>query len=339
MLTRRNDEFVNHLLWKKWALSLCRRIVMAEKKRILVTGATGAQGGSVARHLLRQGKLIVRCVTRHPDSEKASWLRSQGVEIFKGDMADQKSINVALEQCDYVYGVTNFWEHFDREYELGKNLVDAVTSKRDVEHFVLSTLPHVNKITNGKLPVPHFDMKAELEEYTRGLGIGATFVHIAFYFENFLSFFPPKKENGAWSFGFPQGDTPLAGVAVGDVGGVVAPVFDEPARFKGKTIVIAGDALPPARYAELMTEILGRKIEYRYVPREVFASFGFPGADDLANMFEYYRIYNPYGEKEISGSRALYPGLQDFETWLRGHAHAFHELFRKQESATPAPKK
>jgi uncharacterized protein YbjT (DUF2867 family) len=308
---------------------------MTNKKHILVTGATGAQGGSVARHLLQDGNSVVHCLTRDPDSERARWLKSQGAEVFRGDFADQKSVNVALEGCDYVYGVTNFWEHFDKEYELGKNLVDAVASA-GIEHLVLSTLPHIKKITQGELDVPHFDLKAKLEDYTRGLGISATFVHIAFYFENFISFFAPKREeNGTYGFGFPQGDTPLAGVSAEDVGGVVAAIFDEPARFKGKAVVIAGDALPAAKYADLMTKILGKKVAYHHIPREVFASFGFPGADDLANMFEYYRLYNPYREKEISESRTLYPGMQKFETWLRRHTHDFHDLFEKQESSKP----
>lgn len=309
---------------------------MIEKKRILVTGATGAQGGSVALHLLERGKFIVRCLTRNPDSEKAMWLKSRGAEVFKGDFADQKSVNVALEDCQYAFGVTNFWEHFDKEYELGRNLVDAVATA-GIEHFVLSTLPYVKKITKGELEVPHFDLKGQLEEYTRNLRLSATFVHVAFYFENFLHFSPPQREDdGTYRIGFPQGDTPLAAVSVEDVGGGVAAIFDSPAKFRGKVVTIVADCLPVERYAELMTKAVGKKITYRHIPRDVFASLGFTGAEDLANMFEYYRVHNPYGKKEISGSCELYPKMRSFETWLGDHKHDFHDLFRKLESERPA---
>ncbi|GAK59889.1 NmrA-like family domain-containing protein 1 [Candidatus Vecturithrix granuli] len=296
---------------------------MASQKRILVTGATGAQGGSVARHLLQKGNFAVRALTRNPDSDKAQALKAIGAELVKGDLDDLDSLRAALEGVYGVFGVTNFWEHFGKEYQHGKNLVDAVAGA-NVEHFVFSTLPHVKKITHGELDTPHFDIKAQLEEYTRSLKLNATFVHVSFYFENFVFFFPPQKqEDGTFRISFPQGETPLAGIAVEDLGGIIAPIFDRPDEFQGKVVVAVGDFLPVRTYAELMTQILGKTIVYKHISRETFASLGFPGADDLANMFDFYRRYILDRQKELEQCRALYPNLQTFETWLKASKEKF----------------
>lgn len=301
---------------------------MATQQHIVVLGATGAQGGSVAHHLLQSGKFVVRALTRNPDSEKALALKKAGAEVVKGDLDDVGSLQAALEGAYGVFGVTNFWEHFDKEAQHGRNLVDAVAAA-NVEHFVFSTLPHVKKITNGELDVPHFDIKGQLEEYARSRGLKATFVHLAFYFENFLFFFPPQKqEDGTFAFGFPQGDTPLAGLAVGDLGGIVTPVFESPDRFIGKTIYVVGDDLPPKTYAEIMTRVLGKPVSYNFIPRDVFASFDFPGADDLANMFDYYRRFVPNRQTELEQCRALYPKLQTFEEWLTANKAKFADILK-----------
>ena len=210
---------------------------MTDDKVILVIGATGAQGGGVARHLLNSGRFTVRCLTRNPSSEKAIALQEAGAEVVKGDFGELESLKTAMKGCYGVFGVVNFWEHFDKTYELGKNLVDAVAAS-NIKHFVFSTLPNAKKISGGKIEVPHFDIQAKLEEYTRGLGLNVTFVNPAFYFENFLSYFPPKKqEDGTFAFGFPQGDTLLAGVAIEDLGGVVTAIFNKPDDFKDKQLV------------------------------------------------------------------------------------------------------
>lgn len=301
---------------------------MADRNLILVTGATGAQGGSVARHLLARGKFAVRCLTRNPESERAAALRQAGAEVVKGDLDDIGSLRTALTGCYGAFGVTNYWEHFEREYEQGKNLIDAVADS-GVQHFVLSTLPYAKKISNGTLEVPHFDMKGMLEEYARDRIPGTTFVHVAYYFENFLAWFAPRKQpDGTYAFGFPQGDTPLAGVAVEDVGGVVAVLFEHPEKYKARTVGIVGADLPPRAYAEAMARVLGEKVVYNYIPREVFASFGFPGAEDLANMFEFNRLYIPNRRAELEESRALYARMQTFEAWLNAHKDSFRDALQ-----------
>jgi uncharacterized protein YbjT (DUF2867 family) len=305
---------------------------MEARKTILVVGATGAQGGGVARHLLNRGQFAVRCLTRHPESDKAKALRRAGAQIVEGDLEETDSIRAALKGCYGCFGVTSFWEHFEREYGHGKNLLEAV-KRSEVEHFVFSTLPYCKKISGGALEVPHFDMKAQLEEHTRKLGLKATFVHVAFYFENYLTFFPPQKqEDGSFAFGFPQGDTPLAAVAVEDVGSIVSILFDRPQEYLGKVVGIVGDDLTGDGYAETMTRILGTKVVYRRVPREDFAALGFPGADDLANMFEFNRLYIPNRRADMEACRALNPQMQTFETWLRSNQSAFVKLFDREHA-------
>ncbi len=313
---------------------------MTYKKTILVTGATGAQGGGVARHLLAGGKFAVRALTRNPESDAARALKRAGAEIVRGDLGDAQSLARAVRGCYGVFGVTNFWEHFDQEFAQGKNLVDAVAAA-GVQHFVFSSLPSVKDVT-GDLNVPHFEMKAELEKYTREQDVPATFVHVAFYYDNFLTFFPPQSDgNSGFAFGFPQGDTPLAGVAVDDVGGVVSQIFERGSDFLGKTVGIVGEDIPAAEYAATMSRVLGKKIAYNYIPREVFASFDFPGADDLADMFEFNRVHVPNRRADAEQSRTLYPKMRSFEEWMRENTERFSSLFAdaaKSEAADVAAK-
>ncbi|MBL8173619.1 MAG: NmrA/HSCARG family protein [Bryobacterales bacterium] len=289
---------------------------------ILVTGATGAQGGSVARHLLAQGRFQVRALTRQPDSEAAARLRSSGAEVVGGSMADASSLRAAMEGCQGVFGVTNFWEAFEKEYELGKNLMDAV-SACGIAHFVFSSLPHAYAMSGGELKVPHFDIKAKLADYGVKLRLAMTQVQVAFYYENFLSYFPPRQQqDGSYGFGFPQGETNLAGVSVADVGGVVASVFADRERFLDRTVGIVGEDMPAAEYARALSKVLHRTVVYQHIPREVFAGFGFPGADDLANMFDFNRRFILSRQADMEESRRLFPGMQRFASWAEANRKA-----------------
>ena len=302
-------------------------------KTILVTGATGAQGGGVASHLLSSGRYAVRCLTRKPQSEKAAALRHAGAEIVPGDFEDPASLKTAMKGCHGVFGVTNYWEAFERELPQGKNLVDAVAAS-GIEHFIFSSLPSVTRLTHGQLDVPHIESKAKLEEYSRGLGLPATYVHVAFYFENFLTYFPPRRiEDGSYVFAFPQGDAPLATVAVDDVGGVVTALFDRGADYQNRVLAVAGDEQPCQEYADTMSRITGRRIAYQHMPREAFAALGFPGADDLASMFEFFRRFVPSRRAEIEECRMLYPGIRTFETWLAGNQERFRGVLSANAGA------
>jgi uncharacterized protein YbjT (DUF2867 family) len=292
---------------------------------ILVTGATGGQGGSVARHLLTAG-YRVRALTRNPDSDKAKALADVGAQVVAGDLSDRASLDRALNSCTGAFGVTNFWEHFAAEEEHGINLIEAVAGA-GVDFFVLSTLPNAYDLSGQALSVPHFDIKAKLEQRARETDTPTAFVHVAFYYENFLAFFPPKRQDdGSFALGFPQGDTPLAAVSVDDIGGVVAPMFENAESYVGKVVGVVGDVLPPAEYAEAMTDVLGRRVEYNHIPREVFAEFDFPGADELANMFDFYRRFVTDSQAPLDQSRSMFPAIRTFRAWLEDSKDKFEGI-------------
>lgn len=296
---------------------------MKLKPSILVIGATGAQGGSVAHHLANSGRFAVRAFTRNGENKKAKALQEAGADIVTGDLNNKKSVLNALQGCDGVFGVTNFWEHFAAGWQQGVNLVDAVVES-GVKQFVFSTLPHVYAISNGALSVPHFDIKARLEAYARSKKRDTTFFHAAFHYQNFLHFFPPQKgADGSYFISFPQGDAPLAALSADDIGGILLPVFENPETFAGKTIAAAGDVLTGVEYATVLSKITGKRINYQHIPRKAYASQNLPGAEAFANMFEYYRLYKPYGTEAVTESRKLYPGLKRFEENITAEKEAF----------------
>jgi uncharacterized protein YbjT (DUF2867 family) len=300
---------------------------------ILVTGATGAQGGSVARALLSSKRYHVRCLTRNIHSHHALALRLAGAEIVAGDLDDRDSLLAAMKDCYGVFGVTNFWEHFEREFRQGQNLIDAVAASR-ISHFIYSGLPGYLELTGGQFPVPHCDIKAALENYTRSLELPASFVHIAFYFENFFSFFPPqKKDDGCFYFGFPQGNTRLAMASVEDIGPIVARMFDCPEIYMHRTVGVVGEDRSCRDYAAIMSRVLGVTIRYHHIQRDIFSGFGFPGARELANMFEVQRLFIPQRSADLMESHCIHPGMQSLESWLNKNKLPFLQLLNETEYA------
>lgn len=296
------------------------------KQTILVTGATGAQGGSVAKALLAQDQFNVRMLTRNASSAKAKQLQQMGAEVVEGDLDNKQSLLDAMKDCYGVFGVTNFWEHFQNEYQQGINLIDAVKAS-GIQHFVYSSLPSYRKLSMGKYAVPHCDIKADLEQYARSLEIPSTFVHVAFYYENFLTFFPLQDDgNSNLFFGFPQGDTKLAAVSVEDCGAVVAGIFNHPKEYVGRKVGIGGDDKSCAEYAAILSRELGRRVYFRHINRDTYAAMDFPGAEELANMFEVQRLHISNRLLHLIESNALNPAMQSFEQWVRMNKAALEEV-------------
>lgn len=300
------------------------------KQTVLVTGATGSQGGSVARHLLRSGRYNVRALTRKTGSERARALQQAGAEVVAGDLGDLASLKAAMTGCDAVFAVTNWWELYDSAKEIahGRNLADAAVETR-IARYMFSTLPSAKQISGGKIPVAHLDSKKEMEDYARSRGLHGVYFNVAFYFENFINFqMLQSQPDGTLAFGFPQGDTPLAGVGVEDLGGVVLAVLDRFDEFAGKVVGVVGDDSPCSHYADVMTRVLGRKAVYQNIPRDVYAKFPFPGAEELAAMFEFNRLYIPNRKADLEQCRKLYPAMQNFETWLKANMAMFEPLLK-----------
>jgi uncharacterized protein YbjT (DUF2867 family) len=278
-------------------------------KTVLVTGATGKQGGAVARHLLAGG-WRVRAVTRDPSKPSATALADLGAEVVQGDLRDEASMTNAVSGAYGVYGVQDSWEHgTESEVEQGKLLADVVKAA-GVEHFVYSSVGGAERGTG----IPHFESKWEIEEYIRGLKLKATTVlRPVFFMENLLS--PDNREailGGTLALSV-HPDTRLQMIAVDDIGAFVAIAFDRPDECIGKAVELAGDEMTMSEYAEHLTAAVGRPVAFtESPPLEEMRSIN----EDWAIMCEWF-IEHGY-EADIAELRRLYPPLKNFDTWLKG---------------------
>jgi uncharacterized protein YbjT (DUF2867 family) len=309
---------------------------MPEKKIIAVVGATGAQGGGLVRAILadRSGPFAVRAITRNPDSDKARRLGDTGAEVVQGDTDDQGSIERAFEGAYSVFALTNFWEHFSPERELSQahNMAQAAKDT-GVQHVIWSTLEDTRKwvpLADDRMPtlmgqykVPHFDAKGEADGIFRELGVPTTFLLTSFYWDNLIYFGagPQRGPDGVLAITFPMDDRKLPSIAVEEIGKCAYGIFKRGRELINRTVGIAGEHLTGAEMARALTEALGQEVRYNNVPPEVYRSFGFPGADDLGNMFQFKRDFNEYfcGARSLEFTRSLNPELQTFEQWLAEH--------------------
>ena len=282
-------------------------------KLIIVFGATGKQGGAVARALLDKGFKVLG-VTRNPDSDKAQALKQLGAEVRKGNLDDQASVDAVVEGAYGVFLVTNYWEYtsVDREMAQAKT-VAAACKKFGVQHLVFSGLDPVKEVT-GK-DCPHFDSKAAIERFLDESGIPNTSVRYAAFFENFLEPFLVQKQDDGTALWTVCMQGPMDGISVEEAGPVVASVFANREEFLGKKIGLSSDKIPPEQYMDIMSKVLGKTFKYQYVPVEVYEKFPFPNADDLAAMWDFFERGNP--DRDIALTRRLNPKARDFETWVR----------------------
>lgn len=301
-------------------------------KIIAVIGATGAQGGGVVRAILEDGEFAARVITRHPDSEKAAALRAQGAEVVSADIDDVESLVAAFDNAYGAFVVTNFWEHFSPEKEKQQAHNLAIAAKRaHLKHVVWSTLEDTRKdvpLSDERMPtlmgnykVPHFDAKGEADQYFIEQGVPTTFLRASFYWDNFIGFGlgPKRGADGVLTLSLPMGDKKLGGVAADDIGKVVYGIFKRGESLIGQTIGVAGENLTGNEIAAKLTRFLGEEVRYTPVSPAVFRAFGFPGAEDLGNMFQYYQEFEePLAEvRSVERSRELNPKLQDFDRWLQ----------------------
>ena len=306
---------------------------MAEKKIIAVVGATGAQGGGLARAILsdKSGGFAVRALTRDATSDKAKALAKLGAEVVVADVDDLESLKRAFQGAYGAYCVTFFWNHFSPEKEGANSTNMAKAAKHaGLQHVIWSTLEDTRKwvplsdnrmpTLMGKYKVPHFDAKGEADHVFTDLGLPVTFLLTTFYWDNFIYFGsgPKKGPDGKLALTFPMGDKKLAGIAAEDIGKCAYGIFKKGREFMGKTLGISGDQLTIAQMAAALTKALGQEVGYHDVPADVYRSFGFPGAADLGNMFQFYRDFEEYfcAAHKPEFARSLNPALQTFDTWL-----------------------
>ena len=306
---------------------------MAERKIIAVLGATGAQGGGLVRAILDdpQGGFAARAITRDPSSAKARELAVLGAEVVRGDLDDAASLERALAGAHGAYFVTFFWAHFspEREKAEAKRMAQAAQAV-GLKHAIWSTLEDTRRwipLTDERMPtlmgeykVPHFDAKGESNAYFTELAIPTTFLLTSFYWDNLIHFGmgPKKGPDGRLAFTLPMGDKRLPGIASEDIGRCAYGVFKAGNTHIGQTLGIAGEHLTGAEMADELSRALGQEVSYNAIAPADYRALGFPGAEDLGNMFQFKQEFETdfCGARDLGLSRSLNPGLQDFRTWL-----------------------
>jgi len=274
---------------------------------ILVSGATGQQGGSVARNLLQRG-FGVRALTRDPDKPEAKELAGLGAEVVSGDLEDASSIERVLDGVHGVFSVQQFFEAgYEGEVRQGVRLADAAKSA-GVEHYVYSSVGSAHRETG----IPHFESKWEVEEHVRGSGVSYTVPRPVFFMQNW-EFMREPILGGT----LPQPldpDRPLQMLAVEDIGVFVAMAFENPDEWIGREVDLAGDEMAMLEIADTFSRVIGRQVDYVQVPWEGFEE---QMGEEATVM---YRWFNDYGyEADIAALEKEHPGLLSLEQYLRGH--------------------
>jgi uncharacterized protein YbjT (DUF2867 family) len=325
---------------------------MADKKIIAVLGATGSQGSGLVSAILADpnGGFGARAVTRDPGKDKAKAMAAKGAEVVKADLDDVESLKKAFAGAHGVYAVTNFWEHFSAEKEKtqAKHVADAAKSA-GVKHVIWSTLEDTRNlmkpddkrmpILQEKYRVPHFDGKAEANAHFQG--VPTTFLVTSFYWDNLYSFglAPKKGGDGQYEWTFPMGTSKLAGIAAEDIGKTAYGIFKAGHQYVGRTVGIVGENLTISEMGEKLSKGMGvGKVRYNAVEADAYRGFGFPGADEMGNMFQVYRDF----EKEVTGARSadatrqLNPQLQNFDQFVAKNKSKIEPAMNPSPAPAPA---
>ena len=310
---------------------------MSSKKIIAVVGATGAQGGGLARAILADpsGAFAVRAITRDTSSAPARALAAAGAEVVAADLADPAAVARAFDGAFGAYCVTFFWNHFSPDTERAEARALATAAKHaGLQHVIWSTLEDTRrwvKLDDPRMPtlmghykVPHFDVKGEADAFFRDSGVPTTFLLTSFYWDNLIHFGmgPKPGPDGKLHFALPMGDRKLPGIAAEDIGRCAYGIFKRGAELAGRTVGIAGEHLTGREMAAGLTQALGREVVHQDVPFDVYRGLGFPGAEDLGNMFQFNHDFNAdfCNARSVEFSRSINPALQSFRAWAGANA-------------------
>lgn len=262
-----------------------------EKKIIAVVGATGQQGKGVVNALIKDGAFKVRAVTRRPDQ-----YQGKADEIVKGDLTNLESLTHAFKDAHGVFVVTNFWEGAD-ELAQGNTAIQAAKDAQ-VNHFIWSTLPDVEKISNGRFDVPHFTGKAEVDELVKNGGFSNyTFVQPPFYFQNFVGMMGPQpQQDGStgWTLPIDPAKKVIHMSDIDDLGKVVAGAFLNPEKVGNGSYLSLSTELNSFNDILETFKANGKEYSFNRVPTEVFSGF-FEGAGEIAQMMAYFESHTYMG--------------------------------------------
>ena len=310
---------------------------MTKKKILAVVGATGIQGGGLARAILddESGQFALRAITRNPSSKAAVALAERGAEVVEADLDEAATVDRAFEGAYGAFLVTNYWEHFSVEREQGqaRNMAEAA-HRAGLAHVIWSTLEDTRRwmsLDDDRMPtlkekykVPHLDGKGEVDARFVELGVPTTFLHTCFYWENLITsgLGPQRGEDGRLVFNLPMQDKKLPGIAAEDIGRCAYGIFCQGSEWIGERLGVSGEHLTGAEMAAALTSALGEEVRYNALPFEVFRGFDFPGADDLGNMFQFKADFTAdyRGLRDVDRARTLEPRLQTFADWLAENA-------------------
>ena len=310
---------------------------MTERKVIAVVGATGAQGGGLVRAIAGEPEsgFSARAVTRDASSDAAKALAGLGVEVVEADLDDPASVEAAFAGAYGAFCVTFFWVDFSAETEMRHAQTMAKAAKAaGVAHVVWSTLEDTRRFVplsddrmptlQGKYKVPHFDGKEDADAAFREAGVPTTFLRTAFYWDNLIYFGlgPKRGEDGVLAITYPMGNSRLPGMASADIGKIAYGIFKRGPELIGKTISVAGEHLTGYEMADKLSKALGQEVRYNDVDPDAYRAFGFPGADELGNMFQFKRDFEAdyVGPRDLDVARSLDPELQTFDAWLAQNA-------------------
>jgi uncharacterized protein YbjT (DUF2867 family) len=318
---------------------------------ITVFGATGAQGGGLARAILAdpQRRFRVRAVTRKPESPAARRLAQAGAEVFAADLDDAASVQRAMAGAQAAFCVTNFWEHFSPPREIAQALTMArAAAAAGVAHVIWSTLEDTRDlipadgsrmpVLMGEYNVPHCDSKGEANRFFFDYGVPTTLLYTSAYWDNLLHFgwAPRRRDDGTLGFVLPMDDARLPGIAAEDIGRCAFGIFARGDELIGKSIGVASEHLTGAQMAEQLSLALGEPVVHEALSPAQYRALGFPGAEELGNMFQFKRDFEHAfcGARSVACSRELNPRLQTFAAWLGANRLALRQLI--DQSSAPA---
>jgi uncharacterized protein YbjT (DUF2867 family) len=304
------------------------------KKVIVVFGATGTQAGGLVDAILSDpaGPFTVRAVTRDPESAKSLELARRGAEVVGASLDVPSSVEQALEGAYGAYFVTFYFEHSNPEKEKEHAYTLATAAKNaGLKHVIWSTLEDTRRFMEvddprmptlfGKYKVAHFDAKGESDEYFRDLGVPTTFLLTSFYYDNFTNhgMGPRRGEDGKLTLALPIGQSKLPGLWAGDIGRCAYAILKAGEPYLNTYVGVASELLTGDQMAAVFSKVLGEPVGYHAIPADTYRALGFPGAEDMGNMFQFQTDFEEEfcGARDPGVARRLHPAMLSLEEYLR----------------------